>query len=250
MKKRSILCTLTSVGLMSYVVHAQEPALQDINNKQTNPKIVSVVASSLPLLSKEDTAGEKDKASLRSMLDQFTSYKSDFSQTIVDMQGQLLQSATGQVILQKPQQLRWSIESPDESLLIADGNNVYSVDPFLGQVTILEQAKLTQSNPLMLLISNDKEQWDEVVVEKIEAAQNLTTFAIMSSRKDSPISRLVLRFNAQNKLASLSSYDRQQQHNAITFTNVVLDAGVSKQDFTFAIDDSWIVDDQRSPSIN
>jgi outer membrane lipoprotein carrier protein len=183
---------------------------------------------------------EADKRSLRVILAKFTSLKGNFAQNIYDMQGQELQSATGTLLLQKPQQLRWSIVSPDESLLIADGKAVYNVDPFLEQVTIMDQTSLTKSNPLMLLISDDPKQWEQVGV--IKEGSNYT---IISLSSDSPITKLVLGFNENNVLSSLLSYDRQQQQNSLAFSDVVLDSGVNKQDFMFKANNAWIVDDQR-----
>jgi outer membrane lipoprotein-sorting protein len=55
----------------------------------------------------------------------------------------------------------------------------------------------------------------------------------------------VLRFNSNNELINLVSYDRQQQQNMLDFSNVVLNTGVSNKDFIFTANTSWVVDDQR-----
>lgn len=222
----------------------------------------------------QNTIGnEQDKAALRLLLSEFITLKATFKQSIVDMQGNELQNAKGELLLQKPQKLRWSVESPDESLLIANGSSVYNVDPFLEQVTILEQAPLTQSNPLMLLISNDQAQWDQVSVTQ-QSQQNLakdvvneqapvdaqrasqepsqkhSTYTLISLLPDSSINKLILRFDDQNKLASLVSYDRQQQRNMLDFTNVTLNEGVSDSNFMFTPNQNWVVDDQRKSPAN
>jgi outer membrane lipoprotein carrier protein len=221
------------LGAMSFTLHSQTTTLNDVEVKPAS-------------MQKQKALGSMaDKASLREILSQFTNLKASFTQTIIDMQGQELQRAKGELLLQKPQKLRWSILSPDESLLIADGTAVYNVDPFLEQVTILDQAELTQSNPLMLLISNDQKQWDQVAV-----MQEGSDYTIVSLQVDSPITKLILKFNQENTLSSVISYDRQQQENTIILSNVRLNSTVDKKDFTFTLDEQWIVDDQRLSTYN
>ena len=202
----------------------------------------------LPQVSQSKMVSEignaSDKADLRLLLGKFTSLKGTFTQTIVDMQGEELQRADGMLLLQKPQKLRWSVMAPDESLLIADGSTVFNVDPFLEQVTIISQAELTQSNPLMLLISDEQSQWDQVAVLK-----QGNTYRLTSLQTDSSITQLILTFDSKNTLVELISYDRQQQQNSLNFSDVKLDMGVSDADFTFTVDEGWVIDDQRAMPI-
>lgn len=239
MIKRPILCSLFLLSTVNFSVSSQvndAGSYTAVNSAQMptslSKKVTTDVANKI--------GSEQGKANLREILGQFSTLKGSFTQTITDMQGEELQSASGELLLQKPQKLRWSVLSPDESLLIADGNAVYNVDPFLEQVTILDQAPLTHSNPLMLLISDQQSQWDQVAVQ-----QQKNTYTVVSLQSDSPINKLVLRFNANNELTKLVSYDRQRQQNMLDFSNVVLNSGVSKQDFLFTANTSWVVDDQR-----
>lgn len=181
-----------------------------------------------------------DKASLRVLLSEFTTLKASFSQTITDMQGQELQQSKGLLLLKKPQKLRWVVLSPEESLLIADGKTVYNVDPFVEQVTLLDQSSLTKSNPLMLLITDEETQWEQVAV-----VQEKNSFTLMSLVPDSPISKLLLNFGENEKLLSIVSIDRQQQQNSLLFSDVEYDKGTDALDFTFTSDPTWVVDDQR-----
>ena len=186
-----------------------------------------------------------DKALLRKLLDEFTTLKASFNQTITNLQGQVLQQSIGEILLKKPQKLRWTVISPEESLLIADGQTVYNIDPFVEQVTLLEQSSLTKSNPLMLLITNEEAQWAQVSVAK---SQN--SYTLVSLSPDSPISKLVLTFGDDRKLLSVVSLDRQQQQNSLIFSNVEHDVGIDEIDFTFTPNPTWIVDDQRQTSIS
>lgn len=228
-KLSALLGSTILLGILSAPINAQTPT-----------PMINVVINTI-----ENQENVADKQQLRATLSEFTSLKGEFSQQILSMQGEELQSASGELLLQKPQKLKWSISSPDESQLIADGSAVYNIDPWLTQITILDQAQLTKSNPLMLLISDDPSQWEQVSV-----AYQDNSYTITSLLDDSPITTLILKFDAQNKLSSVVSFDRQQQQNSLTFNNVLLNEGVSETDFVFDIDDSWKVDDQRAQSTN
>lgn len=186
-----------------------------------------------------------DKALLRAILGEFTTLSASFNQSITNMQGQELQQSVGEILLQKPQKLRWAVTSPEESLLIADGHTVYNVDPFVEQVTLLDQSSLTKSNPLMLLITDEEVQWAQVAVTKIQ-----NSYTLISLASDSTISKLVLEFGMDRKLISIISLDRQQQQNKLTFSNVKHDLGIDNSDFTFTPNSTWIVDDQRQTPIS
>jgi outer membrane lipoprotein carrier protein len=242
MIKRHLVYSLILLSGISFSLHSEQLSVNNILVAQrAKSENSAMLPTNSPILKIASEQGSKeDKASLRSLLGQFSTLKGTFTQTIVDMQGEELQSASGELFLQKPQKLRWSVQAPDESLLIADGISVYNFDPFLEQVTIVNQAALTQSNPLMLLISDEPQQWDQVSVVKQE-----NTYTIVSLTDNSPINRLILRFDAQNKLTSLVSYDRQQQANLLDFSDVVLNQQVSNDDFRFSANEGWIIDDQR-----
>ncbi len=137
--------------------------------------------------------------------------------------------------------LSWSVISPEASLIIADGETVYNVDPFVEQVTLMDQSSLTASNPLMLLISNNESQWAQVNVEKVDG-----DFVVRSLDVNASISLLILSFNDKDELSLLSSVDRQQQRNLIAFSNVQMNIPIPTGTFTYVPEDTWVIDDQRA----
>jgi outer membrane lipoprotein carrier protein len=190
-----------------------------------------------------------DKKSLRSLLGEFSSLRADFTQIIKDMQGQELQNSSGSILLQKPMQLRWSVDKPEESMLLADGKTVYNIDPWVEQVTLLDQSDLTKSNPLMLLISDDESQWSQVNVSKLKVeaqTRKKEIYTIISDDPNSSIVSLVLTFDKDKKLNSLESTDRQQQVNIVTFTDTQYNGATDSSKFSFNAPSTWSVDDQRA----
>ena len=196
-----------------------------------------VVAKSVNALPVDDT-----KQQLRMLLQNFTSFEANFSQSISDEEGEELQQSAGIIVLSAPNKLRWETSVPDETLLIADGQSVWNIDPFVEQVTVLKQSAVTANNPLMLLVSDDLSQWDLVTVRKID-----DVFIIESLDDTANIARLDVTFTDAT-LSRLVSYDRQLQKSLLIFSDVRQNQSVSESHFQFDVPSTFIVDDQRDPS--
>ena len=74
------------------------------------------------------------KQQLKVKLSLLATYQANFTQTVVDIENTLLQQASGRIVLQQPNKLYWELFEPNESVLLADGDNIWNVDPFLEQV--------------------------------------------------------------------------------------------------------------------
>lgn len=225
-------CSLT---LASFISTAQQVPV----NNETEPTAVKLKGLKGTL---------EDKQSLRLLLNRFENLQATFTQTITDIQGNELQTSSGKISLEKPQKLIWEVTEPEESMLIADSATVFNIDPFTEQVTLLDQQELTNSNPLMLLMTDDLKQWDKVTVSQDKSVA-ITRYNVVSLSSNSPITAVTLTFNEQGKLSSLVSIDRQQQQNVVEFDAVIYDASIPINAFKFDVPQGWVVDDQRSQKI-
>jgi outer membrane lipoprotein carrier protein len=202
---------------------------------------VALLMLLLVLSSQSFAATDKEpKAELKVLLGALQSYQADFTQTIEDWTGEVLQQSEGKLTLQKPNQLRWQVSQPDESLFIADGAVVYNIDPFVEQVSLLDQSQIIDNNPLMLLISDDPAAWNEVNISYSEGS-----FIINATNPDANITELALTFT-DDILSALVSKDKQRQTNRIVFTNAQQNIKVADNSFTAIYPESYVIDDQRS----
>lgn len=224
---------ITSLNSVSFKVMSAQQANVNAGNKV----IVQTEVTGLVAFVNDPEA----KTKLRQLLGQFNQLQAQFSQRITDMQGEILQESNGQIFIEKPHKLRWSVRSPEASLLIADGKTVFNIDPFVEQVTLIEQAELTANNPLMLLVSDQESQWQSVNIQ-----QNDDGFLLRPIDINAPITDVVLTFDTQQTLLRLTSIDRQQQKNVITFTGVVTNTLIPVGLFAFEAPEGWVIDDQRT----
>ncbi len=185
-------------------------------------------------------ADEQAKQALQQRLSQMQQFRADFSQQVTDAQGELVHEASGQLVMVRPDKLRWQTQAPDDTLLIADGQSVWNVDTFVEQVTIVKQNQAIQNNPIILLTSTDETKWQQFRIS--QPAED--TFMVTPQTSDSQIQQLELRFDEQS-LTGLSMKDAQEQSSKLSFADIETQFTPQLSDFEVTIDDTYTIDDQR-----
>jgi outer membrane lipoprotein carrier protein len=182
---------------------------------------------------------------LKQKLQQLSSFQANFSQNVTDIDKTVLQQASGKLVLSQPNKLYWELLPPNESVLIADGETVWSLDPFLEQVVAYEQTAATQSNPLILLTDPTNQEWAEfnIVSSMVDGKQ---TFTITPKVNSGNIEKLSLFFGEKNQLVSIETTDAQFQVSRLTFSAIRQNQPVASNLFDFALPAGYELDDQRS----
>lgn len=196
--------------------------------------IISMLLLSQPLL-----ADEAAKQNVKDRLNALQTFSATFAQTVTDGSGEELQTAEGKILLSQPQKLYWESMEPNEMLLIADGNTLWHVDPFVEQVIAIDQKDAAQNHPIMLLAQKDSLLWNDYLVE-----QQGNTFVLTSLDNQSDFISLTLNFDAQ-RLAGLAILDKMEQLNTLVFSDVTQNGVIDEQRFVFAMPEGFELDDQR-----
>ena len=179
------------------------------------------------------------KQQLKLKLAQLATYQANFTQTVVDIENTVLQQATGRIVLQQPNNLYWELFEPNESVLLADGNNIWNVDPFLEQVVVYAADAALENNPLILLTNPDSSKWQE-----FEVSQSDSQFIITPRELNGGIESLRLVFN-DDMLVELESQDGQQQKSLLSFSDIKQNNSLPADTFIFVMPDAYELDDQR-----
>ncbi len=79
------------------------------------------------------------------------SLRADFIQRVFDERSQIVQSSSGQMLMQKPGKFRWNYRTPAEQIIVADGDRLWAYDVDLAQVTVRKLDKALSVTPLALL---------------------------------------------------------------------------------------------------
>lgn len=197
--------------------------------------VAVVVYSGLAFATPNDMQTLKDKIS---SIDSFTS---PFLQVVTDQSDEEIHRAKGSISFTSNNTFRWETNTPDESLLIADGTSVWNIDPFVEQVTVLSQNDVLKDNPFMLLTTDSDEVWEAYNVETDKLHPNAF---IITPKQSGNITSMMVTFN-KGTFSSLSILDTQLQKSDITFTSPSNEP-VDPSAFLFTVPSGYAVDDQRN----
>lgn len=185
-------------------------------------------------------AQQSDEDKLKTRLETLNYFSADFTQKVTDANHEVLQEATGVIKLKQPNKLYWELDPPNENILIADGTTLWNVDPFVEQVTAINQSQAVANNPLILLTQPNSDAWGDFTVTHTN-----DTFRIDAKSPDSAVHSLVLVFDGE-QLSSMSMQDSQQQISDLYFDNIQQNKALSDEVFTFTLPEGYDLDDQRN----
>ena len=176
---------------------------------------------------------------LKLKLAELNTFSAHFNQTVLNANEEVLQTAQGTISLKQPDKLFWDVAEPNENTLIADGETLWHIDPFVEQVVAIKQDAAIANNPIMLLTSPDSEAWNDFQISTQEDG-----FVVSSNSDDSQIVSLELNFTGK-QLKKLSFTDRQGQKSVLVFEQIKQNITLADEAFVFTLPEGFELDDQR-----
>ncbi|AKL40022.1 MULTISPECIES: outer membrane lipoprotein chaperone LolA [Serratia] len=154
---------------------------------------------------------------LQSRLAKVNSFHASFSQTVTSADGAAVQQGEGELWVKRPNLFNWHMTSPDESVLVSDGQTLWFYNPFVEQVTATWLKNATGNTPFMLITRNNASDWkqynvkqkgDDFELTPKSASGNLKQFAISVTN-----SGTIRSFAAVEQDGQRSSYTLKSQQN-------------------------------------
>ncbi|MCP4413781.1 MAG: outer membrane lipoprotein chaperone LolA [Gammaproteobacteria bacterium] len=156
---------------------------------------------------------------LQGYLQHLDSYEANFQQHIVSSSRQLIDSTSGRLLIKRPNRFRWEVISPYEQTIIADGNNIWSIDVDLEQVTVTDMESNLVNSPIMLLSSKDAKPGDYFSVEQIKSDTEMQMFLLQPLDSSANFEQVRLGFE-DAILQLIELYDSLGQITIIRMTNI------------------------------
>ncbi|ATZ74410.1 outer membrane lipoprotein carrier protein LolA [Idiomarina sp. X4] len=176
-----------------------------------------------------------DKKELQQLLKQTQSLSAEFEQQVKDEQGNVLQTLSGNMKLKRPASLYWHTLSPDETVMVANGEKVWYYNPFVDQVTIYAQQDMVDNSPLLLVLDNNTNQWQNYSVSHVDDRYLV--------KHNNDASQLELVFDG-NTLTEITLVQAQGERTELMLSDVVLNPQIDGEQFTFEVPAGVDVDDQ------
>ncbi|WON78190.1 outer membrane lipoprotein chaperone LolA [Serratia sp. UGAL515B_01] len=176
---------------------------------------------------------------LQSRLAKVNSFHASFSQSVTGSDGAAVQQGEGELWVKRPNLFNWHMTSPDESVLVSDGETLWFFNPFVEQVTATWLKNATGNTPFMLITRNNSNDWKQYHVKQKGDDFELTPKASSGNLKQFAItvtnSGTIKSFTAVEQDGQRSDYQLKSQQNA----------SIDAAKFKFTPPKGVTLDDQR-----
>jgi outer membrane lipoprotein carrier protein len=179
--------------------------------------------------------GEQGLSRLRNYLDNFQSMRAEFRQEVINRDLELIERASGTVVLQKPGRFVWNYKQPYERVIMADGQKVWLYEADLEQVTVRRLDTGLGETPASLLtgsadVLDHFEYVDASIVDGLEWIQ------IKPRSPESDFASIILAFDGDT-LVQIALLDRLDQRTRLYLSNIEKPATLAADEFLFVVPD-------------
>lgn len=177
---------------------------------------------------------------LQERLNKVNSFRASFSQKVTSPEGDLVQEGVGDLWLERPNLFNWNMTSPDESVLVSDGKNLWFYNPFVEQVTVTNLADATQDTPFLLITRNDPKDWKQYSI-----VQQGNTFDLKPKQTNGTLKKFSITVSPEGTIEKFSAVEQDGQTSAYQLKQQK-NGRVDASKFKFTVPKGVTLDDQRS----
>jgi outer membrane lipoprotein carrier protein len=191
-----------------------------------------------PLVFATDGAADADATPqgldrLRTYLDEFQSLRAKFRQEVVNRDMELVEQASGEVILQKPGRFVWNYEQPYERVIMSDGERIWLYEADLEQVTVRRFDTAIGATPAALL-TGTADVLDHFEYVDASSVEGLELIQLKPRSPESDFESIILGFDGDS-LVQIALLDRLAQRTRLYLTEIEQPASVRADEFVFVI---------------
>ncbi|MGX5201559.1 outer membrane lipoprotein chaperone LolA [Aliikangiella sp. IMCC44632] len=185
---------------------------------------------------------------LANNLANLTTYQATFEQKVSNDLGQVVDQSRGQFSIQRPNLFRWEITETFPQLIVADGENMWTYDPELEQVTIQNQSTMLADSPLLLMTSDAAtlQKSYQISVHPLNDNKNKQLFLLKPLSKDSVFESVNLLFEEQ-RLIEILMQDTLGQKTSVQFSQIKMNEPLKDSLFKFVPPEGVDIVDSRTP---
>jgi outer membrane lipoprotein carrier protein len=169
--------------------------------------------------------------SLKALLNETTTAKATFAQTVFDKNGKTLQQSSGTMAFSRPGRFRWEYMKPYEQSIVGDGTRLWIYDKDLNQVTVRKLDRALGASPAALLAgSNEIEK--NYVLKSVGAEHGLDWLEAVPKTQETAFERVRMGFG-KTGLDTMELRDQFGQTTLIKFGDLQRNVKIPVESFTF-----------------
>ncbi len=169
---------------------------------------------------------------LHDLLKNMQSFQADFIQNVLNTNGVLQQSTQGEMAVKRPGLFYWQTFAPFEQTLVADGEQLWSYDPDLEQVTVQAVGQRLSDTPALLFSGEIDGLTDSYAISAVQLKDESWQFRLLPKQPDSLFEELRLTF-AFDTLTQMHILDSLGNRSSLEFRNVSVNGAPDDALFQF-----------------
>lgn len=198
---------------------------------------------SLTLMVSSVVASASDLEEFSRRLKDMETMSAEFTQTVFDHSGRVLQQIEGNLSVKTPGKMHWQTSEDFGQLVISDGQTLWVYDQDLEQVTIRDLAKNIQDTPALLLSGNEGEIGQHFEVTAVSLPEEVR-YRLVPKDKSRLFEALDFSY-VKDELANMTILDAAGQVTVVSFVERQHNPELDDSLFTFVIPEDTDVIDAR-----
>ena len=147
--------------------------------------------------------------------------------------------AEGLVSYKRPGKMHWLYESPEEQLLVTNGQTIWLYDPLLENVTVKKLDKITEGTALSFLLGLGNLQTDFVhreITKNLLIGQDGLILELKPKKTTANLAFIQLNVNPETyNLQSIALMDQQDNYRTIQLMNMKYNLEIEDNFFEFTV---------------
>lgn len=157
--------------------------------------------------------------------------EADFTQTVSDKSGRVMQQASGRMAFARPGKFRWDYSKPYEQVIVGDGTKLWLYDADLDQVTVRTLGDVIAGTPAALL-AGDNAIEKYFVLKDAGVADGLEWLDATPKTRDTSFERIRMGFKGDT-LVQMELFDFFGQRTTLKLSRMVRNPSIPASRFTF-----------------
>ncbi|WP_457913830.1 outer membrane lipoprotein chaperone LolA [Candidatus Gillettellia adelgis] len=179
------------------------------------------------------------KQDLQYRLTKLDSFYARFSQTITNSDGITVQQGEGELWAKRPNLFNWHMISPDNNMLISDGQTLWFYNPYIAQVTASWLKDSVNNTPFILILRYNSNEWNQYQV-----TQQGDNFQLTPKSRHTNLKQFIINVSKYGTIRNLVTVEQDGQCNKYILKNQHdISGGLTK--FIFTPPQGVTLDDQR-----
>ncbi|MFT7054278.1 MAG: outer membrane lipoprotein carrier protein [Psychromonas sp.] len=203
-------------------------------------KMVVIISMLLSSVLSSAVSAATDAELLKEKLAKFSVINAEFSQQVSSPEGKILDDSRGRLAISRPGKFRWEVITPEEELIVSDGQTMWMYSPFIEQVTLLNLSDAIQGTPFILLSGANESQWANYQVTKINDQFKVKNISGSVQKRS-----FIFEFNKLGQVSKFVAIEELGQRSEFKLAHKTLAKPWSQGFFDFNIPVGVEIDDQR-----